>query len=106
MSSLLRYRYLQPANGRYHYGRPDSEVLPPLRLVYTGVIPLHAEDAAEEVLDRLFARHAAPRPPGDARTRPAGVGDVLDLGEMGCWQVLSSGFRQLPAAPLPVEEAA
>lgn len=95
---LLRYRYLQPADGRYHYG--SASAVPALRVVYRGAIPHADDEPVQHLLDRLVARHAAPSRPGDRPERAAGVGDILDLGALGCWQLAPVGFRRVPHPPL------
>lgn len=104
--ALLRYRYFQPADGRFHYPGAPSDPTPPFRLVYTGMIPVHGEESPQDVLARLVGRHTTPsRPEGD-RCRPAGTGDLLDLGAYGFWRVLPVGFQALTAEEVSLELAA
>ena len=102
---LLRYRYLQPIGGGFHYhgGSADG---PEFALVYAGSIPVHDTDATEEVLERLWLRHTTELRPHGRGERPLGTGDVLDLGDRGLWQAVSLGFRALTREELRVEEAA
>jgi hypothetical protein len=91
---LLRYRYFQPIDGRFHYGGSDD--LPPaFSLLYAGSIPAEEDEATEEVLERLWARHTSELRPHGPGERPLGTGDVIDLGPRGLWQVGSFGFRAL-----------
>ena len=102
---LLRYRYLQPLGGRYHYGDATGEP-PPYRVVYAGSIPAGAEEATEEVLERLWQRHSSELRPHGRGERSFGTGDALDLGERGVWQAVPLGFRAIAREQLRVEEAA
>lgn len=102
---LLRYRYLQPLGGRFHYGR-DAGDTPAFRLVYAGSIPAGEEEATEEVLERLWLRHSSELSPLGRAERLFGTGDALDLGERGIWQAVPLGFRALAREQLRVEEAA
>lgn len=102
---LLRYRYLQPVGGRYHYGREAGDA-PAFRVAYAGSIPAGEGEATEEVLERLWQRHSSELSPHGRGERPFGTGDALDLGERGVWQAVPLGFRALTRAQLRVEEAA
>src|SRR5689334_8200411 len=101
---LLRYRYLQPTGGGFHYGASTES--PSYRLAYAGSIPAAADEPTEEVLERLWLRHSSDLRPQARGERPFGTGDVLDLGDRGIWQAIPLGFRSLAPAELRVEEAA
>lgn len=103
---LLRYRYYQPTDGRYHYADMASSEEPAYRLVYSGGLPATAEPVPEDVLERLLDRHACAMRPEGGAFRPAGTGDMFDLGPLGLWQVLPIGFRTVDTCKLRVETAA
>ena len=100
---LLRYRYLQPLGGA---PRGDAARLPAFRLAYAGCMPADADEATEEVLERLWLRHSSELRPQGRGERPFSTGDVLDLGERGIWRAVPLGFEALAPGDLRVEEAA
>jgi hypothetical protein len=102
---LFRYRYYQPVGGRFHYPGGSADA-PTFVLAYAGSIPVEEEEATEDVLDRIWLRHASELRPHGRGERPLGTGDVLDLGERGVWQALPLGFRAVSREELRVEAAA